>query len=280
MLVLSLVVALLVAAVAFSMVMSIATVVERRTGNAGWVDTFWTFGLGLVGAGAALAPLGAAPSGRQLLVAVLVAAWSLRLGSHIAARARASHDDPRYAALRQQWGHDAPRRMALFLQIQVLVSLPMIAAAILAAHNPSPGLGPQDLLGAVLVVAGIAGEAVADRQLRAFRAAGAGVGSGRGRICDDGLWGWSRHPNYFFEWLTWVGVAVIALDVSGGYWVGWLAVLGPACMYWLLVHVSGIPPLEEHMLARHGAAFRAYQARTSAFFPRPPRPAPVTEETR
>ncbi|RAI25084.1 DUF1295 domain-containing protein, partial [Rhodoplanes serenus] len=84
-----------------------------------------------------------------------------------------------------------------------------------------------------------------------------------GRICDDGFWGWSRHPNYFFEWLTWVGVAVIALDLSGAYWIGWLALAGPACMYWLLVHVSGIPPLEEHMEARHGAAFRAYQARTS-----------------
>lgn len=264
---------LIVAAVAFSFVMSIATAVERRTGNAGWVDSFWTFGLGAVCAGAALAPLGFEgwPAARQLLVAVLVIVWSARLGSHIAARARKSGDDPRYAALRQQWGRDAARKMAVFLQMQALVSIPMIATAVLAAHRPAPGLGLQDFLGLALVVAGIAGEAISDRQLRAFREARAA----KGRVCDEGLWGWSRHPNYFFEWLTWVGLAVIALDVSGAYWVGWLALGGPACMYWLLVHVSGIPPLEEHMEARHGAAFRAYRARTSAFFPTPPRTVPM-----
>ncbi|MDC7788594.1 DUF1295 domain-containing protein [Rhodoplanes sp. TEM] len=267
--------ALLIAAVAFSMVMSVATVVERRTGNAGWVDTFWTFGLGGVGAAAALAPLGPEgwPAARQLLVALLVATWAVRLGSHIAARARKTGDDPRYAALRQQWGRDAARRMALFLQMQALVSIPMIATALLAAHRPAPGLGLQDLVGLALVVAGVAGEGIADRQLRTFRETRAE----RGRICDTGLWGWSRHPNYFFEWLTWVGLAVIALDVSGEYWIGWLALGGPACMYWLLVHVSGIPPLEEHMEARHRDAFRAYKARTSAFFPLPPKTSAVTE---
>lgn len=278
MLALELLVALIVAAVAFSIVMSVATVVERTTGNAGWVDTIWTFGLGAVCVGAALVPLGPEgwPAARQLLVAVLAATWSVRLGSHLAARSAKAGDDPRYAALRQQWGRDAPRRMAIFLQIQALVSIPMIATVLLAAHRPAPGLGLQDVLGLALVVAGIAGEGLADRQLRAFRASKAE----KGRVCDDGLWGWSRHPNYFFEWLTWVGIAVIALDVSGAYWVGWLALGGPACMYWLLVHVSGVPPLEEHMLARHGAAFRAYQARTSAFFPLPPRAAAAADPPR
>ncbi|NVO17403.1 MAG: DUF1295 domain-containing protein [Rhodoplanes sp.] len=278
MLELSLLVALVVAAVAFSMVMSVATVIERRTGNAGWVDTIWTFGLGAVCAGAALAPLGFEgwPAARQLLVAVLVATWAVRLGSHIAKRSAGAGDDPRYAALRQQWGRDAPRKMAIFLQMQALVSIPMIATALLAAHRPAPGLGLSDLVGLALVVAGIAGEGLSDRQLRAFRAEKAE----KGRICDAGFWGWSRHPNYFFEWLTWVGIAVIALDVSGSYWVGWLALGGPACMYWLLAHVSGIPPLEDHMLARHGAAFRAYQARTSAFFPLPPRSTTATDHPR
>ncbi|MFD2183384.1 DUF1295 domain-containing protein [Rhodoplanes azumiensis] len=266
---LQLLAALVIAAVAFSMVMAVATVVERRTGNAGWVDTIWTFGLGTVCAGAAVAPLGLDgwPAARQLLVAGLVAAWSVRLGSHIAARALKMGDDPRYAALRRQWGRHAERKMAMFLQMQALVSIPMIATALLAAHRPAPGLGLPDLIGLALVVAGIAGEGIADRQLRAFRETRAA----KGRICDDGLWGWSRHPNYFFEWLTWVGLAVIALDLSGAYWIGWLALGGPACMYWLLVHVSGIPPLEEHMEARHREAFRAYKARVSAFFPLPPK---------
>jgi steroid 5-alpha reductase family enzyme len=278
MLELSLLVVLVVAAVAFSMIMSVATVIERRTGNAGWVDTIWTLGLGAVCAGAALAPLGAEgwPAARQLLVAVLVGTWAVRLGAHIAKRSAGAGDDPRYAALRQQWGRDAARRMAIFLQMQALVSIPMIATALLAGHRPAPGLGLHDFLGVALVVAGIAGEGLSDRQLRAFRAERAA----KGRVCDEGFWGWSRHPNYFFEWLTWVGLAVMALDVSGSYWVGWLALGGPACMYWLLVHVSGIPPLEDHMLARHGAAFRAYQARTSAFFPLPPKSSTATDHPR
>jgi steroid 5-alpha reductase family enzyme len=89
--------------------------------------------------------------------------------------------------------------------------------------------------------------------------------------CDVGLWGWSRHPNYFFEWLGWLAYPLLAIDLSGAYLWGWAALLGPACMYWLLVHVSGIPPLEAHMLERRRDEFRAHQARTNAFFPAPPR---------
>ena len=116
----------------------------------------------------------------------------------------------------------------------------------------------------VLVVA-ILGEAIADAQLRRFRA----VPANRDRICDVGLWKWSRHPNYFFEWLGWLAYPIIAIDLTGAYPWGWVALAGPICMYWLLVHVSGIPPLEAHMRARHGERYRAYQARTSAFFPIP-----------
>jgi steroid 5-alpha reductase family enzyme len=91
--------------------------------------------------------------------------------------------------------------------------------------------------------------------------------SNRGRVCDQGLWSWSRHPNYFFEWLQWVAYPLLAIELAGGYPWGWIALGGPVCMYWLLVYVSGIPPLEEHMVRRYGAAYRAYQGRTNAFFP-------------
>jgi steroid 5-alpha reductase family enzyme len=79
----------------------------------------------------------------------------------------------------------------------------------------------------------------------------------------------SRHPNYFFEWMGWFAYAIIAIDFSGGYPWGWLALAGPALMYWLLVHASGIPPLEAHMLRSRGQAFRDYQHRVNAFWPGP-----------
>jgi steroid 5-alpha reductase family enzyme len=107
--------------------------------------------------------------------------------------------------------------------------------------------------------------------LRRFRSDSAN----RDRVCDAGLWRWSRHPNYFFEWFGWLAYPLIAVDFGGDYPWGWLALAGPACMYWLLVHVSGIPPLEAHMVRTRGDAFRAYRARTNAFFPSPPRAQPV-----
>ncbi|MCX7320469.1 MAG: DUF1295 domain-containing protein, partial [Hyphomicrobiales bacterium] len=113
--------ALLFIAVALSVLMALAWVVQQRSGNSGWVDTIWTFSLGLVGAASALWPIaGESPNARQWLVAALVAIWSVRLGSHIAVRSAGITDDPRYAAFAEQWGANSPRKMFLFLQNQAL----------------------------------------------------------------------------------------------------------------------------------------------------------------
>src|SRR6202040_2305380 len=102
-------------AVSLSVLMAIAWAVQQRTGNSGWVDTIWTFAVGLVGAGSALWPVaGEIPNHRQWLVAALVAIWSIRLGLHIAVRTAGIKDDPRYAAFAAEWGVDSPRRMFLF----------------------------------------------------------------------------------------------------------------------------------------------------------------------
>lgn len=255
-------------AVALSLVMIAAWRVQQRTGNSGWVDAFWTFGTGGVSALAALAPLEGAVSSRQILVAALAALWSLRLGWHIATRTRRIVDDPRYRSMAEGWGDDAPRQMFWLLQKQAAVSIPLALAITLAAHNPVPHLRLLDLLGTALLVAAVLGENAADGQLRRFQADPAN----RNGVCDIGLWRWSRHPNYFFEWLGWLAYPLIAIDWSGANPFGWLALLAPACMYWLLVHVSGIPPLEAHMLRSRGDAFRAYQRRTRAFFPLPMTP--------
>jgi steroid 5-alpha reductase family enzyme len=267
--------ALAAIAVSLSILMTMAWAVQQRTGNSGWVDTIWTFAVGLTGAGGALWPVaGASPNPRQWLVAALVAIWSLRLGVHIAIRTAGISDDPRYAAFAKEWGVNSARRMFVFLQNQALGSIPLVFAIFVAARFPLATLRAQDYLGALILVAGIAGEALADAQLKRFRKQEAN----KGRVCDAGLWRWSRHPNYFFEWFGWLAYPVIAIstDYPLQYPWGLAALLAPAFMYWILVYVTGIPPLEAQMLRSRGDRYREYQSRTSVFFPLPPQKGVVT----
>jgi steroid 5-alpha reductase family enzyme len=267
--------ALAAIAVSLSILMTMAWAVQQRTGNSGWVDTIWTFAVGLTGAGSALWPVaGASPNPRQWLVAALVAIWSLRLGVHIAIRTAGISDDPRYAAFAKEWGVNSARRMFVFLQNQALGSIPLVFAIFVAARFPLATLRAQDYLGALILVAGIAGEALADAQLKRFREQEAN----KGRVCDAGLWRWSRHPNYFFEWFGWLAYPVIAISTDHPLQYPWglAALLAPAFMYWILVYVTGIPPLEAQMLRSRGDRYREYQSRTSVFFPLPPQKGVVT----
>jgi steroid 5-alpha reductase family enzyme len=271
------VVALLIVglAVGLSLTMMGAWAIAIRTGRSGWIDAVWSFAIGVAGVAAALVPLhpGEPQTARQIVVALLAGIWSLRLGLHIVRRTAGGGDDPRYATLREEWGGAYRRRLFLFLQIQATAAFLLVLSILVAAHNPARKLRLADWLGVSLLVIAIAGEGIADRQLARFR----GVMTNRGRVCDIGLWRVSRHPNYFFQWVGWLAYAVIAIGPAGGYAWGWIALSGPALMYWLLVYASGIPPLEAHMLRSRGDTFRAYQARVNAFWPGPPRPAKHVE---
>ncbi|MCP3408860.1 DUF1295 domain-containing protein [Bradyrhizobium sp. CCGB01] len=248
---------------ALSVIMAIAWLVWRASRNSGWVDTIWTFGLGFVGLAGAVTTR---PMDFQgALIAAMAAIWSLRLGLHIASRTRGITDDPRYARLVRDWGEDATRQMFWLLQKQAIVSIPLALSMWLAANGSAP---PVQTVTAILIFGvAVVGEGIADEQLRRFRHDPAN----KGKICDVGLWRASRHPNYFFEWLGWLAYPVLAIDLGGHDLWGWFALLAPLCMYWLLVHVSGVPPLEEHMLADRGDAFRRYQMKTNVFFPGPPK---------
>jgi steroid 5-alpha reductase family enzyme len=249
-----------------SLLMSLAWLLQRKTGQSGWIDATWSFAIGAAGAFLALAPLGGdAPGPRQYLVAAFALAGALRLGLHIVARSLNAGEDPRYQDLALEWGADFPRRLFWFLQIQAVCAFLLSIAVFLAARNPATFPAPTDIVGSIVLAAAIAGEAWSDATLARFRAT---RGPGKS-VCMDGPWAWSRHPNYFFQWLSWVGFAIIAMDFTGAWPQGWLALLAPAFIYWLLAHVSGVPPLEKHMLASRGAAFRAYQARVNVFFPGP-----------
>ena len=240
--------------------------------NGGWTDVFWTFGAGAALAAASLVPVrpGAAPDPRQWLVAGLVAVWAIRLGSYIAGRVGRHAEDPRYASFRAEWGRDYPRNM-------LFVSLPQAPAAallglsvLIAARTPGDGLGLRDGLGLAVLLIAVLGEGLADAQMKVFKS----KPTNQGRVADVGLWGWSRHPNYFFEWLGWLAYPVIGLNF--GHPFTWLTFSAPLVMFLLLTRISGIPPLEAAQLRSKGDAYRAYQARVSAFFPLPPRSGPLT----
>ncbi|MBW8734751.1 MAG: DUF1295 domain-containing protein [Asticcacaulis sp.] len=253
------------AAAALSALMALAWIAQRVTGHSGWVDAVWSLAVGFGGILAAVWPDDHAVTGRRIAVGVCIALWSLRLAGHIAARTRSGEDDPRYADLARQWGKLFPAYLFVFLQIQAAAALILVLAVRLAAVRPGPFPAVSDYAGLALLATAVAGEAVADAQLVRF----ARARKGEKAVCDVGLWAWSRHPNYFFEWLGWCAWAIVAIDLSGGYPWGWAALGAPALMYGLLVHVSGVPPLEAHMLKSRGDRFRAYQARVNTFFPGP-----------
>lgn len=239
--------------------MAVAWRVVVATGKSGWTDAFWSASVGIAGVAAALLLVEGMVSGpRAWLVALLVGIWSLRLATHITRRTIRGGDDPRYAELKRGWGANYRGQLLLFLEIQAAVALLLALAVMAAAHNPAP-FGIGDLAGIVIAVVAIAGEAISDRQLARFSADPAN----KGKVCDTGLWALSRHPNYFFEWLYWLAYLPIGL----GYAWGWVVVAAPVLMYVLLRHVSGVPPLEAHMLRSRGDAYRAYSKRVSAFWP-------------
>jgi steroid 5-alpha reductase family enzyme len=251
-------------------VMALAWVVQRRLKNAGWVDVFWSFGTGIGAAGASLVFFPGAPPGwpttRALAVGGLALLWGVRLGLYLARRTAGGHrEDVRYARFRQEWGADFESRLFWFLMIQAVVAALLAICVMVAAKNPAPGFRLADLAGIIVLAVAVAGEALADRQMQLFRKNPAN----RGRVCDAGLWGLSRHPNYFFECLAWCAYPFFAIGPN--YPTGFLALLGPVAMIWLLTRVSGIPPLEREMLLDRGDAYRAYQARVSPFIPLPPR---------
>lgn len=240
--------------------------VARRIENYGIVDLAWSYAFGALAL--FYAWVGPGWAVRRALIATLALAWSVRLGTHLAIRVIGHHptEDTRYRQLRIDWAAHFTAKMFAFFQMQALSVVVLGAAFLLVALNRAPALHPFEYAGATLWLLALAGESLADAQLAAFKRDPAN----RGRVCATGLWRYSRHPNYFFEWLIWVSFFVFAL---GSPW-GWIAIVGPASMLWLLLRVTGIPMSEEQSVRSRGDAYRRYQQTTSAFipwFPKAPR---------
>ncbi len=253
--------------IAMAVVMLSGWAFQRTRNNGGWTDVFWTYGTGATCALAALVPFGGdgGPTWRQGLVAVIVAVWAVRLGTYVAVRVAKGPEDTRYAELRKEWGASFQPRMFGLLIVQAPATALLSISVLMAARVTDPHLRIVDVLGALVLAAAILGESLADRQMKAFKA----DKSNHGRVCDTGLWGWSRHPNYLFEALGWVAYPVIALEPSKPW--TWLSLISPVVMFVILRFATGVPPLEAAMVKSKGDAYRDYQARVSAFLPRPPR---------
>ena len=196
---------------------------------------------------------------------MLAAVWSIRLGSYVAMRVIRGTEDARYADMRLQWGADFQRNMFGLAIIQAPASALLSVSVLLAARNPDPHFQFADLLGAAILAAAVAGEGVADAQMKRFKA----DPLNKGRVCDRGLWAWSRHPNYLFEAFGWLAYPAIAIDPSRP--MTWASLIAPALMFAILRYGTGVPPLEAAMLSSKGDAYRQYQARVSPFLPRPPK---------
>ncbi|MBI3296522.1 MAG: DUF1295 domain-containing protein [Elusimicrobia bacterium] len=229
---------------------------QRRTKNAATADLGWALSLGAFGA--LHAASGSGHAGRRLLAATILAAWSLRLSWHLLReRALAAAEDGRYAGFRRRWGAGAaPRFFALYLAQTPLAALLSVPLAVLAADPRPPGA--SGAAGAALAAAAVTGETWADRQLAAFRADPAH----RGRTCREGLWRYSRHPNYFFEWLFWWGFVVMA---AGSASWGWTLV-APLVMAVFLVKLTGVALTEAHAL-KSRPDYADYVRSTSMFIP-------------
>ncbi len=233
--------------------------VSRRLNNAGYVDVAWSYGFAVVMG--LFAMTGGGNAVRVSIISVMAVIWSLRLGTHLLIRVSRHHpqEDARYAALREQF----PKRPWLmffgFFQLQAVLIGVLSLPFAFPSTNKSDVLSPFEIAGALIWLVALCGEVIADRQLDTFRSNPANSG----RVCDTGLWRFSRHPNYFFEWVIWIAYFVFA---CGTPW-GWITVYCPLLMLAFLTRITGIPPAEAQSLKSRGDAYRAYQAVTSAFIP-------------
>lgn len=251
-----------------AVVMFVGWIWQRRHRNAGIVDVLWAMCLG---AGAALlAALGDGAVAPRLVLGLLGGAWGLRLAWHLWKRVRREGEDGRYRELRSHW-QDDQRRWLGFFQLQAL-SVAILALTFLAVAVNRHARLPWLAGGILIWLLGVLGESTADAQLARFRA----DPRHRGRTCRAGLWRYSRHPNYFFEWLHWF--SYVALAAGSSLWgLSWL---GPLLMFVFLRFLSGIPWTEAQALRTRGEDYRQYQRSTPMLFPWFPKNTFTFEEMR
>jgi steroid 5-alpha reductase family enzyme len=249
---------ILIGTASVAALMLLLWLIHLRTGNAAIVDAGWAGGLAILGI---LYPaLGGGYWLRSALIACMAGIWGFRLGGYLLFTRVIGHpEEGRYRELRRQWKTNIPFKFLLFFEFQALLCVALAVPFLAAAGNPAPAISLIEWAGVALWALAMAGEATADAQLSAFKS----DPSSKGHTCQAGLWRYSRHPNYFFEWLIWVAFAIFALASPGGYW----GLFSPALILYFLLRVTGIPATEAQAIRTRGEEYRRYQQTTSAFVP-------------
>lgn len=238
--------------------MSILWVVFYFRKNASLVDIGWA--LGFVLAAWAYFFLGEGDSLKKWALVLMVSIWGFRLAWQLYQRLLISAEDPRYQEIRRSWGSDnADFKFFMMFIFQgvlvVILSLPFL----LVCNFATPSWYGVEVCGMFVWAIGLIGEAYADKQLYDFKL----IPDNKGKVCKEGLWYFSRHPNYFFEFIVWVGYALFAMGTPGG----WLGIISAGLMLLLLTKVSGIPLTEAESIKTKGVEYEEYQRTTSPFIP-------------
>jgi steroid 5-alpha reductase family enzyme len=242
---------------AAALVMLTLWLIHLRTENAAIVDVGWAGNFTLIALIALLMADG--DSLRKLLICGMASLWSLRLTVYLYRRVVGHEEEGRYQQLRKQWGKNIGAKFFLFFQFQALLNVILSLPFFIVVVNSNPRISILEWLGMILWLIAIVGESLADQQLKNFKSRL----ENHGKVCQTGLWRYSRHPNYFFEWLIWVAFFVFALASPYGY----VSVISPALMLYFLFKITGIPAAEEQAIRSKGEAYREYQRTTSAFVP-------------
>lgn len=234
--------------------MCLVWVVYRLTKNPSVVDASWSMGLMASG----LIYVWHLPmSPRHALIGALLILWALRLAGYLwYTRLRHGHIDKRYTALSTHWKISQSLGFFLNFQLQGLLIFVISFVFYLISTSNNPGMTLMDGVAMVVVLLGVLGESLADLQLNGFKA------QQKGGVCNIGLWSYSRHPNYFFDWLTWLGFTLFAIQSHRGY----LGIVSPVLLYVIFTRMTG-PLTERGSIESRGQKYIDYQKRTSMFFP-------------
>ncbi len=249
---------LLVGGSAVVVLMFFLWLIHIFTKNAAIVDVGWACGLAMLSA--IYATLGHAWPLRAVLVAGMGCIWGLRLGGYLLlTRVIGRPEEGRYVQLRKDWKSNVTAKFLAFFEFQALLCVVLSGPFMFPAINNRPHLSWIEFAGCGIWLVGMIGEAAADAQLNQFKK----NSLNEGKTCRVGLWNYSRHPNYFFESVIWIGFAVFALASPYGF----IGLIAPALILYFLLRVTGIPATEAQALRTKHDDYRDYQRTTSAFIP-------------